>query len=44
MFLVDTNVLLDVFTGDGTWRAWSELIRSLPGGFYIGAHAATLTA
>lgn len=24
MFLVDTNVLLDVFTNDPQWRAWSE--------------------
>ena len=24
MFLVDTNVLLDIFTDDQTWRAWSE--------------------
>lgn len=24
MVLVDTNVLLDVFTDDKTWRAWSE--------------------
>lgn len=21
---IDTNVLLDLFTADGTWRAWSE--------------------
>ena len=24
MFLVDTNVLLDIFTDDTTWRSWSE--------------------
>lgn len=24
MFLVDTNVLLDIFTDDATWRSWSE--------------------
>ncbi len=24
MVLVDTNVLLDVFTDDSTWRRWSE--------------------
>ena len=24
MFLVDTNVLLDVFTDDPRWRTWSE--------------------
>ena len=24
MFLVDTNVLLDLFTDDATWRPWSE--------------------
>ena len=24
MFLVDTNVLLDVFTDDAQWRPWSE--------------------
>ena len=24
MFLVDTNVLLDIFTDDATWRPWSE--------------------
>ena len=24
MFLVDTNVLLDIFTDDETWRPWSE--------------------
>lgn len=24
MFLVDTNVLLDVVTDDATWRLWSE--------------------
>ena len=24
MFLVDANVLLDVFTDDPTWRPWSE--------------------
>ena len=24
MILVDTNVLLDLFTDDETWRAWSE--------------------
>lgn len=24
MFLVDTNVLLDVFTDDRQWRSWSE--------------------
>lgn len=24
MFLVDTNVLLDVFTDDAQWRSWSE--------------------
>ncbi len=24
MFLVDTNVLLDVFTDDPQWRSWSE--------------------
>ena len=24
MFLVDTNVLLDIFTDDSTWRSWSE--------------------
>ena len=25
MFLVDTNVLLDVFTDDPQWRPWSEI-------------------
>ena len=25
MFLVDTNILLDIFTDDPTWRPWSEL-------------------
>ena len=24
MFLVDTNILLDIFTDDATWRPWSE--------------------
>lgn len=24
MFLVDTNVLLDIFTDDARWRPWSE--------------------
>ena len=24
MLLVDTNVLLDIFTDDATWRSWSE--------------------
>ena len=24
MFLVDTNVLLDIFTDDANWRSWSE--------------------
>ena len=24
MFLVDTNVLLDIFTDDAMWRPWSE--------------------
>ena len=24
MFLVDTNVLLDIFTDDARWRSWSE--------------------
>ena len=24
MFLVDTNVLLDIFTNDAKWRSWSE--------------------
>ena len=24
MFLVDTNVLLDIFTDDAAWRPWSE--------------------
>ena len=24
MFLVDTNVLLDIFTDDAKWRPWSE--------------------
>ena len=24
MVLVDTNVLLDIFTDDATWRSWSE--------------------
>ena len=24
MFLADTNVLLDIFTDDSTWRRWSE--------------------
>lgn len=24
MFLVDTNVLLDLFTDDPRWRPWSE--------------------
>ena len=24
MFLADTNVLLDIFTDDATWRPWSE--------------------
>ena len=24
MFLVDTNILLDVFTDDAAWRSWSE--------------------
>jgi len=24
VFLVDTNVLLDIFTNDATWRSWSE--------------------
>lgn len=24
MFLVDTNVLLDIFTNDAMWRSWSE--------------------
>ena len=24
MFLADTNVLLDIFTDDPTWRSWSE--------------------
>ena len=24
MFLVDTNVLVDIFTDDPTWRSWSE--------------------
>ena len=24
MFLVDTNVLLDIFTDDTQWRSWSE--------------------
>ena len=24
MFLVDTNILLDIFTDDATWRSWSE--------------------
>ncbi len=24
MFLVDTNVLLDIFTDDAAWRSWSE--------------------
>ena len=24
MFLVDTNVLLDIFTDDASWRPWSE--------------------
>ncbi|MXY25504.1 MAG: type II toxin-antitoxin system VapC family toxin [Acidobacteria bacterium] len=24
MFLLDTNVLLDIFTDDPQWRAWSE--------------------
>ena len=24
MFLVDTNVLLDIFTDDPRWRSWSE--------------------
>lgn len=24
MFLVDSNVLLDIFTNDSRWRAWSE--------------------
>ena len=24
MFLVDTNVLLDIFTDDSRWRPWSE--------------------
>jgi predicted nucleic acid-binding protein len=23
--LVDTNVILDIITGDATWRSWSEL-------------------
>ena len=25
MFLVDTNILLDIFTDDPRWRRWSEL-------------------
>lgn len=25
MFLVDTNILLDIFTDDPKWRPWSEL-------------------
>lgn len=28
MFLVDTNVLLDVFTDDPRWRPWSEIALS----------------
>ena len=28
MFLVDTNVLLDVFTDDPQWRPWSEIALS----------------
>jgi len=24
VFLVDTNILLDIFTDDATWRSWSE--------------------
>ena len=24
MFLVDTNILLDIFTDDARWRSWSE--------------------
>ena len=24
MYMVDTNVLLDIITNDATWRSWSE--------------------
>ena len=26
MFLVDTNILLDIFTDDAMWRSWSERV------------------
>ena len=37
MFLVDTNVLLDIFTDDARWRPWSE--RALGNALATGAVA-----